>query len=273
MIWEWSCTENIFSENHVSSQDQCLSGSLCCRTCCSIFPGKQSHNYFINPSKTRPLEGGSTFMVLWLFHHCRAEQSLSQITMLIANMPSIVNWSYRHRKKLKQWMLSGSLSLISSSWSFRIIPQHGATSCFRSLATNSSPFPSRHEGGRRENNAEKSDVNIASPALGCVFSLSKKYLWPLAPPLHRCYSGERLRDLEPCILPQSSRGKGWQLLLVLCSLLCCQWGLLTNELNERDLSLRFHKQLSLLERRSGERWEEPVDCLWSIYSSIEALIT
>lgn len=109
MTWEWNCTERIFSEYHVSGQDQCLSGSLCSRTCCSIFLRNQSHNFFSSPSKTGPLEGGNTFRVLWLFHYCRAKErsSLFQIMTLIINVPSIGNWSYHHWKKAEtvnpQW--------------------------------------------------------------------------------------------------------------------------------------------------------------------------
>lgn len=67
---------------------------------------------------------------------------------------------------------------------------------------------------------KKSDLSVASPALGFVFSLSKVLMafgsttaWLLL----GC-----LQDLEPHVLPGGARGKGWQLFLALCWLVCYQ---------------------------------------------------
>lgn len=60
-----------------------------------------------------------------------------------------------------------------------IILEKGATSCSRSLATQQPSLPLWGVKKREEEtSAEKSDLNIASAAVGCVFSLSNWYLGP-----------------------------------------------------------------------------------------------
>lgn len=103
---------------------------------------------------------------------------------LVTSMLSVGNWAYCHEEKKKSCGsdftvddCQHSLPPVSG-----ITLEKGATSCSWSLATQQPSLPlwgmKRRE---EETSAEKSDLNIASAAVGCVFSLSNWYSGPLAP--------------------------------------------------------------------------------------------